>query len=327
MTYQEKWAEFSHSANNDNYDTILNYLNLLDESQLLSFTQDILTDNVDATRHIFDGLTDRLNRLEEIAPEFLMNLPTQLIKNRFTPIFDKVFFRAMGGQIESKATKNIVLSRLKAITAKHKAGLSASAILNAVDHIENMDSSLRLELMMLLSKINDPNADYTFWMEKRKKIPGRPEDGVAIIEAFKRTRPLEALEILLDYNAPELRAYSPSEKHLVYFDTALDAAFFYYLREPDPEKANAFLLLMEQVSAPWAKDLMTEIMEKRPFQHIKNYIERFGVTRIPVPEHHETNESIDNYTKFKVDYERIKRDNLGAKRTISESLGALAPHD
>ncbi len=54
---------------------------------------------------------------------------------------------------------------------------------------------------MLLSKLNDPNADYTYWMEKRKLIPSRPEEGVAIVELLKTDAPFEALKSHI-INAP-----------------------------------------------------------------------------------------------------------------------------
>lgn len=270
--YQEAWINFPGQPARPGLADVHRFMATLDRAALAVLIEDILADRIEALQPVFGRLSGRDSPVDEVAFDALMDAPPELIQTRLSPLFDDLFVKALARKLDSQQLALKVIDRLKAITAKNKTGLSATTILNAIEQHRSMSDSLRLELLMLLPTLESPDADYSFWMELLEQLPAQPYLGAAVIEAFKRKRPWEALLVLECYNDPKLAKYKPRDDHYTYFDTALDTALYYFLREPSESNVAEYHRLYTNLQTDWTRSMLDQILRRPPFRFILNYM-------------------------------------------------------
>jgi len=270
--YQKAWERYA-SAHPDAGDrNLYDFLEGLEGDALTACMEDILTKQIGHLREMFPKMHDRFVSTEDQFLDDLMDAPLSLIKETLSCALDELFYKALDGDYSS-SNKTKVLRRIYAITAKNGAGLSSQAILDVTEFRNNLDDTLRLELLMLLSKLDNRGDDYTFWQQIRQQIPQRPYLGAAVVDAFKDEHAWDMLDVLLDYNEGPLARYRPSPEHLVYFESALEAAIFSCLKNPLPERIERFVGWKKKVGALWVVNLLDDILGHPSFVHIRRKVQ------------------------------------------------------
>ena len=265
--YQKPWKLYVLTHSSPNERNLYDFIGHLNDEALYDCVEDILTMQISHLSEMFNKSNDRFAKVEEQFFDALMEAPLSLIQNKLSEAFDQLFIKALDGGYDLPQ-KIRILKRIKAITAKNKAGLSSRVILLVTEFREDIDESMRIELLMLLSKLED-HGDYSFWDTMRKTIPDRPYIGAAVIEAFKKKYPWEALEVLHDYSGDALKDYEPAPEHIIYFDTAIETALYNCLKEPSQEVITQFWEIKDKIGAPWFAQLVDDILGRPPFLSIK----------------------------------------------------------
>lgn len=277
--YQKAWETYVAACPNPEERDLYSFLRHLEGDALTTCVEDIVLKKVSHLNTMFPKPYDRLVSTENQFFDELMDAPHTLIKEVLSPALDELFFKTLNGALASANDKKLVVRRIYAITAKNKVGLSSNAIRNITEFRNNLDDTLRLELLMLLSKLEERQGDYyNFWQEIWGQMSKRPYVGAAVIEAFK-TEPehvWEALDMLLKYNNHE--EYRPSAEHLPYFDSALETALYTCLKNPLLQHIVRFIEWRKKVSAPWLSSLVDEILGYPQFSRIKDKIRPLNIT-------------------------------------------------
>jgi len=264
--YQKPWEQYLASLTDPDDRNLYGFLENLEGEALLACLEDILTKQVSHLSEMFPKSQDRFVSTEDQFFDDLMDAPRMLIKRTLSRALDKLFYKALNGDYRPNL-KTRIIRRIYALTAKNKVGLSSQAISDITETRNGLDATLRLQLLMLLSKLEDFD-DYSFWCEIREQIPQRPYVGAAVIEAFRKEHAWEALDVLLDYNKGPQATYEPTPEHLEYFGSALEMALYNCLKGGRPQDIALFNDIKKKVGAPWLSDLLDDSLGHPRFRHL-----------------------------------------------------------
>ncbi len=166
------------------------FLNKMNDEDLFEFMEDALSGGSPEVNRIFSEMSGAHRDISTVIFDFLSNTPIIFIKSRLTPVFDKIFSKALDNKYADE--KNILVIRnIKALTVLNKVGLSEDKIINTVTLRPDVPVPILIELLHLLSKLENGIADYSFWIRQSEKFDRQPYMAAGFIEALKKNHPEE----------------------------------------------------------------------------------------------------------------------------------------
>jgi len=288
--YFDRWSEIETEIRKKKGDIVntpdiilyTSFINKLNDSEMFEFLEDTLRGGSPESREIFTKLSDVHRDAGEVALDYLSKTPVEIVKNRMTPAIDKIFANAIDNKYDDSP---LVIRTIKTLTVLRKAGLSEDKIINTVMLRPDISVSIRIELLHLLSKIEDGIAGYSFWKLLSEKFDQQPYMAAGFIEALKKNHPEEAIGILLRFNDIK---YKPDIKdELPYFITSTESALENLLKNADKISIEKYLVFYNQIRSEWVKKIIDDIIHSYRFgpiykkiSEVSNTIAKSSMTKL-----------------------------------------------
>lgn len=231
----------------------------LSTSHLSDLIRDILLGQTSILEEDFLE-SSSLHSSDEIAFNWMLSLPPQQLRVA-ADVFDRVFQETLEGK---HANDEEIQNRIKAFTACNKFGLSQSFIRSLLREPGMKDKELGLDLLLLLSKLED-TVDAGYWY-REIDLKKTPQLAPAFISAFKKSNPQRALGVLLDLQEID---YQPAPEGQRYYRLGIRSAAYHLLKDCRPEPLRWFTRFRQHLQESWSRNLIDQMLKHPKFKTIE----------------------------------------------------------